>query len=153
MPEVQSCIFVFPFFSYSYSYSISYEVKLLAFAFKPFAFEAFCAILAESFRRQTLNAFIHFSTRLERNTFLGWQHKRFAGVWIATAFGSPITNFKNAKLSQFDPAVSNQAVDDGVQGFLDRFLGQRLGNVQRLGNLFGDFLLRLQNATNNLAYG
>ena len=66
-------------------------------------------------------------------------------------FGGAIFDFKDAKLSQLDTTVFDQAINNRIQRLLHRFLGQRLGNTQRLGDLSGDFLFCLQTVTNNLA--
>ena len=115
---------------------------VLAFMFASFPLKTFFAVLAECFCRKPFDTFVHLGAGLERDYLFRRQHDRFAGVGMVDPLGSTISDFKDAELTKLDTAIFDQPVNNRVKRLLDRFPGQRLGDVQRLGDLFGNFLFR-----------
>ena len=114
----------------------------IAFLFTSLAFKTFFAIFAERFCRKPFDAFVHLGAGFERDYLFRRQHDWFAGVGVVDPLGSTISDFKDAELTKLDTAIFDQPVNNRVKRLLDRFPGQRLGDVQRLGDLFGNFLFR-----------
>jgi hypothetical protein len=87
------------------------------------------------------NAFFHLFTRLEGDDkFLG-HIDAFAGARVTCFSGGTLLDLENAEIAQFDPTLSDQRINDGIERFLYDFLGLQLCETDFLGNHLNNFFL------------
>lgn len=60
---------------------------------------------------------------------------------VAGLASSPPLDLKNPEISELDAVVFDQCLDDGIEGFLDDFLGLELGEPNLFRDGFNDLFL------------
>ena len=80
----------------------------------------------------------HFLAGLERDDVLGRDIHLLAGARVAGLARLAALDLEDAEVAQLDTPVAEQRLDDGVEGFLDDFLGFQLRQAKLFGNLFDD---------------
>ncbi len=88
------------------------------------------------------DAFFHLFAGLKCYNELLWHKDFFACTRIAGLTCSPLFDLENAEITQLDPLILDQCVDDCVERFLDDFLGLELSKPNLLGDGLYDFFFR-----------
>ena len=87
------------------------------------------------------DTFFHLLAGLEGDDVFGLDVDPFSGPWIASLAWLAFLHLENAEVSQFDPALFQERVDNGVEGLLDNLFGFQLRQAELFGYLLDDLFL------------
>jgi hypothetical protein len=87
------------------------------------------------------NALFHLLAGFEGNHELLWYKDFIASSWIAGLPGCPPFYFEHPEISQFDPMVLDQRLNDCVKRLLDDLFRLKLGEPNLFGDGFNDLFL------------